>query len=66
MIALRGLVLIVQPIQQQPYLQTMQTMDYSGYTTGNITMRVNLVNLAVLVVELWHLFNDAVVYRPRE
>jgi hypothetical protein len=55
-------------MQQQPYFQTMWTADPSEYgnRNGNVTMQVALVNLEVLVFELWHLFNDAVDYRNKE
>jgi hypothetical protein len=59
-IALGYLVLIVQPKQQQPYFQTMQTTDYSKYEYGNVTMRVHLVSLKVFVFDVCHLFNDGV------
>jgi hypothetical protein len=69
MIALGYLVLIVQPMQQQIYSQTMHTSEYYGYGDGkggNVTMQVTSVNLEVLVFELWHSFNDGVGYRHIE
>jgi hypothetical protein len=65
MIALGFLVLIVQPMQQQLYVQPMRINIYPVDMSENVTMRVDLVSLEVFVFEFWHVFNDVVDWRKR-